>query len=163
MSYIKAQEMRFLFFGTPRTTRKGFFNNDLKLTTQIFSILSIIFSLPTVITNFHFIDDKTIPIIYLIYTLIEFSGPILILMGTIYYDFSLCYTGTLIYSVFTILEMTVKIAYGLIVGLFILPFSLYPPIAALASIYLAVFFIFWSIFLGVRLYINYVFYIAKII
>jgi hypothetical protein len=158
MSYAKALQMRFLFRGTLDTTSRGLFNSDLRLTTQIFACLSMLFSLPTLITNFNYIDEKTIPILYVVYTLVEFSGPILILVGATRLDFELCYTGTVIYSVFTILEMTVKLAFGIILGLVILPTSIYPPVAAIAYLYLTIFLIGWVVMLALRLYVNYIFF-----
>jgi hypothetical protein len=158
MSYSKASEMRFLFFGTPEPTHKGLLNSDLRLTTEVFAWLSILFALPSIITNFNYIDEKSIPIIYVVYTVIEFMGPVLMFVGAVKQDFSLCFTGNFIYSIFTLLEMTVKLAFGLIMGLLILPTSVYPPVAAVAYTYLIVFLGVWLVFLFLRIYVNYIFF-----
>src|SRR5690348_361239 len=50
-SYQKAQEMRFLFIGTRDATTKGLFNSDLRITVIVFSWLTMLFALPTVISN----------------------------------------------------------------------------------------------------------------
>jgi hypothetical protein len=158
MSYAKAADMRFLFIGTPEPTTKGLLNSDLRVTTQVFAWLSMLLALPTVITNFNYIDEKTIPLLYALYTLIEFSGPVLMLIGATKLDFSLCYTGTFIYSIFTICEMTVKLAFGLVLGLLILPSSVYPPVAAIAYMYLTFYIVGWLVLLVMRLYVNFIFF-----
>jgi hypothetical protein len=156
--YDKAASMRFLFFGTLEPTSKGLLNSDLRQTVQVFACLSIILALPTIITNFNYIDDKTIPVFYLIFSLVEFTGPILMLIGATKLDFTMSYMGNFIYSIFTLCEMTLKLAFGLVLGLVILPSSIYPPIAAIATMYLIFYLVGWFVLLSLRLYVNYIFF-----
>jgi hypothetical protein len=150
--FRNTDRIRFLFCGTTAPAEKGF-GSKLREATQASALLSMFLMIPPMIYFYFFFDVKEYIAGYVAYSFLEFTGPLLLIAGASFYQFTPAYIGLIVYSVFTFLELTVKLAFGFFVAFYYLS-----PNDDRRETFLIVYLVTWCVWIALRLYINYVFF-----
>jgi hypothetical protein len=144
--------IRFLFCGTNIPAETGL-KGKLREATQAFAVLSILITIPPMIYFDFFFEAEEYTMVYIAYTFLDWVGPLLLLTGASFHEFTPTYIGYIIYSIFTLLELTLKLAFGLFVSFYYLSSD-----DDRRENFLIIYLCSWCVWVSLRVYFNYVFF-----
>jgi hypothetical protein len=145
--------LRYFFCGTSIPAKTAMCGTNLRQATQTCAALSLLLTVPILIFSYDFFDVKEYYIVLLCYTILELFGPILIFTGASLYHFSPTYVGYVWYTLFTLFELTLKLAFGLFVAFYHLD-----EYDNRREPFLIAFISYWCVWIIIRLYFNFVFF-----
>ena len=145
MRYI---DTRILFCGTTVPATRALMS-PIREATQALALFWLLLITSGLIYLYFEFPNKEYWVILFCYTLIEFTGPLLVFLGTSLLDAVLTYAGYFVFSIFSILEI------GRIVYIVLVWRYFFPPLQTNEII---TFVIIGLILMLIRVYINYIFF-----